>query len=381
MRGVARGSSLEIKHACEEFNTRDLEGVRRKMRNSRSNASKRRRETRELSAQAQGVGVEAPEPQEELVGIQAGARRLDMSADILAKFNHFMIKPIGRWSYIDLPLMDSFGCREGVERLMSQPYWNQLFSWRDHTLGPIVHEFVASLKISGRPKDLTSPTIQFRVFNTTHHISVNTLGRLLGFYTQEEQEDEWYQTLPLEFEDDRTPIDYWATIARSGIRWQGSRVHESHIARNDIKVVRRLLAYHWTGRRSNASKVYRTDLFAPWSMDTGTPINMGMICKTWLDSQSVEGVATIFVGPLVSRHCIGLGYTAELAQEVRVRESEMTPFSQEDMLLLEITPIPVDNDMDPPPPPMPTFSPVPPHYATVTNWTTVLCQHSITNST
>nr|GMC95594.1 hypothetical protein Iba_chr05cCG10070 [Ipomoea batatas] len=66
---------------------------------------------------------------------------------------------------------------------------------------------------------------------------------------------------------------------------------------------------------------------------------------------------------------------AELAQEVRVRESEMTPFSREDMLLLEITPIPMDNDMDPPPPPMPTFPPVPPHYATVTNWTTMQAFH------
>nr|GMD55695.1 hypothetical protein CDL12_30547 [Ipomoea batatas] len=191
----------------------------------------------------------------------------------------------------------------------------------------------------------------------------------------EEQEDEWYRTLPLEFEDDRTPIDYWATIARPGIRWQGSRVHESHIARNDLKVVRRLLAYHWTGRRSNASKVYRTDLFALWSMDTGTPVNMGMICKTWLDSQSAEGVDTIFVGPLVSQLCIGLGYTAELAQEVRVRESEMTPFSREDMLLLEITPIPENDDMNPPPPPMPTFPLVPPHYATVTNLTTMQAFH------
>nr|GLL33483.1 hypothetical protein Itr_chr08CG12000 [Ipomoea trifida] len=252
--------------------------VLEKMRNSRSNVSKRRRETRESSSQGQRVGIEAPRPQEELVGIQAGARRIEMSAATLARFNHFRIKPIARWSYIDLPLMDSFGCRE-------------------------------------------------------------------GFYTHEEQEDEWYRTLPLEFEYDRTPIDYWATIARPGIR------------------------------RYNVNKVYRTDFFALWSMDTSNPINMGMICKTWFDTQSAEGVDTIFVRPLVSRLCIGLGYTTQSAQEVRVRESEMTPLSREDMLLPEITPIPENDDMDPPPPPMPTFPPMPPHYVTVTNWTTMQAFH------
>nr|GMD50350.1 hypothetical protein Iba_chr11aCG11810 [Ipomoea batatas] len=41
----------------------------------------------------------------------------------------------------------------------------------------------------------------------------------------------------------------------------------------------------------------------------------------------------------------------------------------------EITPIPENDDMNPPPPPMPTFPLVPPHYATVTNWTTMQAFH------
>lgn len=42
------------------------------MRRTRSNASKRRRETGESSAQGEGVGIEHPRPQEELIDIQVG---------------------------------------------------------------------------------------------------------------------------------------------------------------------------------------------------------------------------------------------------------------------------------------------------------------------
>lgn len=88
---------------------------------------------------------------------------------------------------------------------MSQPYWRHIFAWRDHIFGLVVDEFVASLEITGRVKDLTSSIIKFRVFNTTHHISVDTLDHLLGFYTHEEKEDEWY----------------WITISRPGLDGKG----------------------------------------------------------------------------------------------------------------------------------------------------------------
>nr|GMD76442.1 hypothetical protein Iba_chr13bCG10410 [Ipomoea batatas] len=88
---------------------------------------------------------------------------------------------------------------------------------------------------------------------------------------------------------------------------------------------------------SNFAKIYRTDLFALWSMDTNMPVNMGMVCKGWLKAQQPK-VTSVFVGPLVTQLCIALGYQArmEWTEEI-MKGAAMTPLSLKDLSTLNIS--------------------------------------------
>nr|GMD09605.1 hypothetical protein Iba_chr06dCG9790 [Ipomoea batatas] len=153
------------------------------MRRTRATTSKRRREEGESSRQGEerNDNEEVNLAQDEVI-----PRRVNLQGQILVKFEHFKAKSVIAWNYIDPPILDYFGCQEVVSRLTNQPYWSQIFEWRDDTFNSIVYEFVATLEITGRPKDLRGPTTKFRVFNTNYHISVNELRQLLGIYTPEE---------------------------------------------------------------------------------------------------------------------------------------------------------------------------------------------------
>jgi len=121
----------------------------------------------------------------------------------------------------------------------------------------VVHEFIASLEVTGVIGHLISPTIRFCLFNNDHFISVNTLRQLLGFYNRDDQIRHWFRRLKWDFGDLDTPRIYWACIARPGVDWSGSRVMGSHITREDLRVVRRVIAHSWGGRRGNYAKVYK----------------------------------------------------------------------------------------------------------------------------
>nr|GMD82288.1 uncharacterized protein LOC109160869 [Ipomoea batatas] len=87
----------------------------------------------------------------------------------------------------------------------------------------------------------------------------------------------------------------------------------------------------------NFVKVYRTDLFALWNMDTSTPVNMGVVCKRWLKAQQSKKVTTLFVGPLVTQLCLSLGYQARMEETNKVLGSAaMTPLSMTDLSELKI---------------------------------------------
>ena len=114
-------------------------------------------------------------------------------------------------------VLEDYECKYGLERLIAEPYWNNLLSWRQDTFIPLVHEFIASLKVDGMAGDLYSPTIQFRLFNQDYNISANQLGVLLGFYNEEDQSKHWYKRLRHDFGDRYIPRTYWSKIARQGV--------------------------------------------------------------------------------------------------------------------------------------------------------------------
>nr|GMC60137.1 uncharacterized protein LOC104900936 [Ipomoea batatas] len=66
----------------------------------------------------------------------------------LLRVEELQAKMVSGGYYFDYPLLDSYGCREGVERLTSQRYWEHLFCWRGDTYEPVIYEFMATLEMT-----------------------------------------------------------------------------------------------------------------------------------------------------------------------------------------------------------------------------------------
>lgn len=167
-----------------------------------------RGEKKAKKGKAQEGGSSTRVPKEEVGGTRPQYREIIMNTRMKDHYQYLSHKPVTRWNYIDLSSLNSFECRTRVERLIHQPYWSTLFACRYPTYTPVVHEFVASLEFTGRSENLTSPTIRFHLFNNDHYISVNTLGKHLGFYTRDDQSRHWYRRLPRDFGDDETLKKY-----------------------------------------------------------------------------------------------------------------------------------------------------------------------------
>ncbi|XP_031111290.1 uncharacterized protein LOC116015386 [Ipomoea triloba] len=248
----------------------------------------------------------------EYIEVPTGNQILLMTPAMLSRYKQLLNFPIVQWKYVDLTVLEEFECKYGLERLIQEPYWNHLLSLRQDTFIPLVHEFIASLHVEGVTGDLYSPTIKFRLFNQDHHISANNLGVLLGFYEEGDQSKHWYRRLKHDFGDRDTPRKYWAMIAKPGIDWVGSRVRVFHIVREDLRVLWKVIAHSWEGRPEAYDRVSKTELFMLWSMDTGSSVNMSLICKNWLIAQQQESTRAIFIGPLVTRLCVALGHQMKM---------------------------------------------------------------------
>jgi len=153
------------------------------------------------------IETELTEPKEER-NERVVENRIFLTEEQQRRFEYAVYLPIASWKFIDLATLNPFQCRNSLACLIHQPFWSKIFGWRHSTYIPTVFEFVATLEVTGKTGDLKSPTIKFNLFNEPHHISVNTLGILLGFYTEEDQESMWYKELPIDFGDSETPRNY-----------------------------------------------------------------------------------------------------------------------------------------------------------------------------
>lgn len=73
-------------------------------------------------------------------------------------------------------------------------------------------------------------------------------------------------------------------------------------------------------------------------MDKEKLVNMGMVCRGWLVTQQKDKVHSLFVGPLVTRLCLALGYKAKMDWfDYRIPEAQMAPMSLDEVTKLKLT--------------------------------------------
>nr|GMC69059.1 hypothetical protein Iba_chr03aCG3120 [Ipomoea batatas] len=209
-------------------------------------------------------------------------------------------KAVSGGFYFDFPLLDSYGCREEVERLTSQPFWDHLFSWRDDTYVLVVYEFIATFA-STEENHHSIPSVKFTVFGQEHHLSIDQLGTHLRFYTQDHMHEEEYRNLPNDFDSDAAVEEYWHKITGGNAgRFIGAKPNTSKIRSPALKALKFLLGLTFGGRHKNLHKVYQTDLFRLWSLAMNQPIQMACIVKQWLQTQARDKCPYVWIGPIVS---------------------------------------------------------------------------------
>nr|GMD58934.1 uncharacterized protein LOC109154451 [Ipomoea batatas] len=227
--------------------------------------------------------------------------------------------------FFDYALLDAYGCREEVEQMMSRPYWERLFSWRDDTYEPVVHEFVATFEPVPSSHDCT-PCMKFNIFGRGYQLSIIQLGERLGLYTHEETISEEWINLPTDFDSDAAVEAYWSRITNGrGGRFTGVKQSTSKIVSPSLKMMKLLLNLTFGGRNKNLHKVYRFNLFHLWSLEMNEPIQMAHVVQQMFHSQKNAKCPYVWIGPVVTRLCHGLGLQGELAREKVI--ATMQPFT------------------------------------------------------
>nr|GMC57725.1 hypothetical protein GOBAR_AA32432 [Ipomoea batatas] len=248
---------------------------------TRAKESSKKRRHDEGGSSSGGV-----EGQSDLVA--PGGRGLGhLNAVQLAGVEELQLKVVSGRYYFDFPLLDSYGCQEEVERLASQPYWEHLFSWRDDTYVPVVHEFIAT-------------------FESTE--------------------------------------DHWGTTGR----FIGKKHNIVVIQSSALKALKLLLGLNFGGRHKNLHKIYRTDLFRLWSLEMNEPIQMACMVKQWLQTQAHEKCPYVWIGPIVTRLCEGLGLQRQLRRENR--KATMMPLGLEQLsrsYIPKIDDVPMQTEEEP----------------------------------
>nr|GLL31505.1 uncharacterized protein LOC109154451 [Ipomoea trifida] len=196
--------------------------------------------------------------------------------------------------YFDYTMLDAYGRREEVEQMMTRPYWERLFSWREDTYEPVVHEFVATFEPVPSSHDCT-PCMKFNLFGRGYQLSIIQLGERLGLYTHEETMSEEWINLPTDFDSDAAVEAYWHQITNGrGGRFTGVKQSTSKIVSPSLKMMKLLLNLTFGGRNKNLHKKNKK---CPY----------------------------VWIGPVVTRLCHGLGLQGELAREKII--ATMQPFA------------------------------------------------------
>nr|GLL31653.1 uncharacterized protein LOC109156029 [Ipomoea trifida] len=156
--------------------------------------------------------------------------------------------------YFDYALLDAYGCQEEVERMMSRQYWEHLFSWRDDTYEPVVHEFIATFEPLPSNHYCT-PSMKFNLFERGYQLLIIQLGERLRLYTHEETMSEEWGNLPTDFDSDAAAETYWDRITNGqGRRFTGAKQNTSKIVSPALKIMKLLLNLTFGGRNKNLHK-------------------------------------------------------------------------------------------------------------------------------
>nr|GLL41980.1 uncharacterized protein LOC110642325 isoform X1 [Ipomoea trifida] len=279
----------------------------------KSTASKsRRKECAKKRKHDVGSSSRAAEGESDLL-IPGGRSLRHLSGAQIARVEELRAKGASGGYYFDLSMLDAYGCREEVERMMSRRSWEHLFSWRDDTYEPVVHEFIATY-MAIPSNHMWTPCMKFTLF-----------GEILGFYTPEDSRTEEWRNLPTDFDSDAVAEAYWYEITNGrGGRFTRTKPNTSKVVRAPLLMMKLLLNLTFGGRNKNLHKIYRFDLFNLWSLEMNEPIQMACMVQQLFTSQTQPKCPYVWIGPVVTRLCHGLGLQAELAREKSI--ASMQPF-------------------------------------------------------
>nr|GMC98066.1 putative retrotransposon Orf1 [Ipomoea batatas] len=291
----------------------------------KSTASKsRRNECAKKRKHDVGSSSRAVEGESDLL-IPGGRSLRHLSGAQIARVEELRAKGASGGYYFDLPMLDAYGCREEVERMMTRRSWEHLFSWRDDTYEPVVHEFIATYTAISS-NHMWTPCMKFTLFGREHQVSLIQLGEYLGFYTPEDARTEEWRNLPTDFDSDAAAEAYWHQITNGqGGRFTGTKPNTSKVVRPPLLMMKLLLNLTFGGRNKNLHKIYRFDLFNLWSLEMNEPIHMACMVQQLFTSQTQPKCPSVWIGPVVTRLCHGLGLQAELAREKSI--ASMRPFT------------------------------------------------------
>nr|GMC89244.1 putative retrotransposon Orf1 [Ipomoea batatas] len=284
----------------------------------------RRKECAKKRKHDVGSSSRATEGESDLL-IPGGRSLRHISGAQIARVEELRAKGVLGGFYFDYPMLDAYGCREEVERMMTRRSWEHLFSWRDDTYEPVVHEFIATY--TPIPSNhMWTPCMKFTLFGREHQVSLIQLGEYLGFYTPKDIQTEEWRNFPTDFDSDAAAEAYWHQITNGqGGRFTGTKPNTSKIVRPPLLMMKLLLNLTFGGRNKNLYKIYRFDLFNLWSMEMNEPIQMTCMVQQLFTSQTHPKCSYVWIGPVVTRLCHGLGLQRELAREKSI--ASMRPFT------------------------------------------------------
>nr|GMD54287.1 putative retrotransposon Orf1 [Ipomoea batatas] len=292
----------------------------------KSTASKsRRKECAKKRKHDVGSSSRAAEGESDLL-IPGGRSLRHLSGVQIARVEELRAKGASGGYYFDLSMLEAYGCREEVERMLTRPSWAHLFSWRDDTYEPVVHEFIATY--TAIPSNhMWTPCMKFTLFGREHQVSLIQLGEILGFYTPEDSRTEEWRNLLYYFDSDAAAEAYWYEIANGrGGRFTGTKPNTSKVVRSPLLMMKLLLNLTFGGRNKNLHKIYRFDLFNLWSLEMNEPIQMACMVQQLFTSQTQPKCPYVWIGPVITKLCHGLGLQAELAREKSI--ASMQPFTE-----------------------------------------------------
>nr|GLL40116.1 uncharacterized protein LOC110642325 isoform X1 [Ipomoea trifida] len=297
----------------------------------KSNASKstapknRRKECAKKRKHDVGSSSRAAEGESDLL-IPGGRSLRHLSGGEIARVEELRAKGASGGYFFDLSMLEAYGCREEVERMLTRPSWAHLFSWRDDTYEPVTHEFIATYKAIPS-NHMWTPCMKFTLFGREHEVSLIQLGETLGFYTPEDSRTEEWRNLPSDFDSDAAAEAYWFEITNGqGGRFTGTKPNTSKVVRSPLLMMKLLLNLTFGGRNKNLHKIYRFDLFNLWSLEMNEPIQMAGMVQQLFTSQTQPKCPYVWIGPVITRLCHGLGLQAELAREKSI--ASMQPFTE-----------------------------------------------------